>query len=216
MSRSATGKYFASVCCKAEVEELPKVEKEVGVCLGVNNLLVDSDGVVYENPGHYSKAEKRLAREQRRLSRRKKGSANYEKQRIKVAKLHEHISNQRKDTRHKISRKLVDENQLIAVEKQNIKAMVEGNSQAKTILDAGWAELTGMMKYKAAWAGRTVVDVDMSAVSTDAPHGVTYAMAVLDEGKRINAEGGSENAKKKGGRKKKADTDSEAKTSDPA
>lgn len=87
ISRSATGKYWASVCCKVERDTLPIVDGEVGISLGLKELAIDSNGVHYENPKHLSKSAKRLAREQRRLSRKKKGSVNYEKQRRKVLKL---------------------------------------------------------------------------------------------------------------------------------
>ena len=188
VSRSATGKYWASVCCKVERDTLPIVDGEVGISLGLKELAIDSNGVHYENPKHLSKSAKRLAREQRRLSRKKKGSANYEKQRRKVAGVHEHIANQRNDYRHKISRELVNANQLIAVEKVSVKPLVEGNEQAKSILDAGWSELTGMIKYKADWAGRTLVDVDTATVAPEAKHDEALAQVVLSEGQRMASE----------------------------
>ena len=188
ISRSATGKYWASVCCKVERDTLPIADGEVGISLGLKELAIDSNGVHYENPKHLSKSAKRLAREQRRLSRKKKGSVNYEKQRRKVAGVHEHIANQRNDYRHKISRELVNANQLIAVEKVAVKPLVEGNEQAKSILDAGWSELTGMIKYKADWAGRTLVDVDTATVAPEAKHDEALAQVVLSEGQRMASE----------------------------
>lgn len=188
ISRSSTGKYWASVCCMVEREELPVAEGEVGISLGLKELAIDSNGVHYENPKHLSKSAKRLAREQRRLSRKQKGSANYEKNRKLVAEIHEHIANQRRDYRHKISRELVNSNQLIAVEKVAVKSLVEGNEQAKSILDAGWSELTSMIKYKAEWAGRTLVDVDTATVAPEAKHDEALAQVVLSEGQRMASE----------------------------
>lgn len=110
VSRSATGKYWASVLCKEEVEPLPVLNSEVGIDVGLHVFAADSDGNTYENPHYLIRSEKRLAREQRKLSRMRKGSSNYEKQRRKVAAIHERVVNQRRDYTHKLSRKLVDEN----------------------------------------------------------------------------------------------------------
>mgnify|MGYP000466439973 CR=1 FL=1 len=114
-----------------------------------------------EHPNHkyLQKAEAKLKREQKKLSRKKKGSANWEKQRIKVARCHEKITNKRKDTLHKLSSTLVKENQIICVEDLNVKGMVRNHNLAKSISDASWGEFFRQLDYKSSWAGRVVVKV---------------------------------------------------------
>lgn len=119
----------------------------------------DSNGKEYPNNKYLQKAEAKLKREQRKLSRKKKGSANWEKQRIKVARCHEKITNKRKDTLHKLSSTLVKENQIICVENLNVKGMVRNHNLAKSISDASWGEFFRQLDYKSSWAGRVVVKV---------------------------------------------------------
>lgn len=160
VSRSATGKYWASVLCKEEIEPLPVLNTEVGLDVGLHVFAADSNGNIYENPHCLIHSEKRLKREQRKLSRMRKGSSNYEKQRIKVATIHERVVNQRRDYTQKLSRKLVDENQVIAVEDLNIKGMVKNHKAAKAIADVSWGEFFRMLEYKSLWAGRTFIRID--------------------------------------------------------
>ena len=128
--------------------------------MGLHVFAADSNGNTYENPHCLIYNEKRLAREQRKLFRMHKDSSNYKKQRLKVAAIHEHIANQRRDYIHKLSRKFVNENQVIAVEDLNIKGMVKNHKKAKAITDVSWGGFFRMLEYKSQWAGRTFVQID--------------------------------------------------------
>lgn len=160
VTQTPTGKYFVSLACEVELEPLPVTDKAIGIDVGLKAFATTSDGVIYENPRTFHKLQKKLAREQRRLSRKKKGSNNYQKQRIKVARVHEQIANQRRDYRHKISRRLVNENQIICVENLNIRGMVQNKKLARVISDASWFEFIQQLEYKTKWAGRVVQKVD--------------------------------------------------------
>lgn len=157
--RTPTGKYFVSILYTMEVEATAPVDNVIGIDVEIRDFAVDSNGVHYENPKPLMETMKKLRREQRRLSRKMAGSKSRDKQRLKVACVHEHIANQRLDHHHKLSRKLVDENQIIAVEDLNINGMVRNHNLARNISDVAWGEFLHMLEYKSAWSGRTVMRV---------------------------------------------------------
>ena len=162
MSMTPSGKYFAS-CLYDDGIDLPKQNSEgkaVGIDLGIKDFAITSDGSKYGNPNHYRKYEQKLAKKQKQLAKKQKGSNNRNKARKAVAKVHEKITRCREDFLHKLSRKLVDENQVIVVENLAVKNMVKNHKLAKSISDCGWGQFCTMLKYKAEWEGKYYIEVD--------------------------------------------------------
>lgn len=159
ISQTPSGKYFVSFLVETEHNILPSNNNEIGLDLGIKDLIITSDGDKYSNPKTIYFYEKKLVKLQRQLSRKKNGGKNKNKQRIKVAKLHEKIANIRKDNLHKISHKLINENQVIVSENLQVSNMVKNHHLAKSILDCSWYELTRQLKYKADWNDRIYVKV---------------------------------------------------------
>ena len=162
ISRNACGQFHAAVLTE-DGAELPAVSadgKAIGVDVGLTHLAVTSDGSKFANPRHLKKAEKNLKRKQRSLSRKKKGSNSRNKARRLVARAHERVACARKDHLHKLSRRIVNENQVIAVEDLNVKGMLKLPTLARAISDVGWSTLTNFLEYKAARAGKAFVKVD--------------------------------------------------------
>lgn len=159
VSRTPSNKYFVSVLVETEVKELPVTNKKIGIDLGLKDYAILSDGTVYSNPKHLEKLLIKLKRLQRRLSKKQLGSKNYYKARLKIARLHEKIANCRYDFLHKLSTKVVNENQVIAMEDLQVKNMVKNKNLARAISDAAWSTFVRMVKYKAEWYGRTFIQV---------------------------------------------------------
>lgn len=157
--------YVAILCEQKKPKALPKTGKSIGGDLGLNSLLTLSNGKTIDAQQFLRKSEKKLAKEQRKLSKMEVGSNNWKKQKAKVAKIHCHIKNRRKDFNHKLSKRLVTEYDIIALENLCIFGLVK-TKLAKSILDAAWSQLISFTQYKADWYGKTVVKVDRFFPST--------------------------------------------------
>ena len=160
VKRMRSGRWYACFSCDVETQSRKHQVPDVGIDVGLNSYAVLSDGNKIENPRFYRKSEKRLAHLQRGLSRKKKGSHNWNKGRVKVARLHEHIQNRRTDFLHKASRKIAELYGSVYVEDLKINNMVRNHCLAKSISDAGWGRFIGMIAYKAESAGGKLVKVN--------------------------------------------------------
>lgn len=161
ISKTPSGKYFVSVFTEEEyVTPIKKSGKAVGVDMGLKDLLITSDGETFKNNRYIKRYERKLAKAQLHLSRKKKGSKGFENQRLKVAKLHEKIANSRADYLHKCSISLVRRYDTICIEDLNVKGMERNHRLAKSVTDASWGAFVSMLTYKAEWNGKKVVKID--------------------------------------------------------
>lgn len=164
------GKYYISLCLEEIVNlvnplnlENIDLNKIIGIDLGLKDFVIINNGLYTqkeENPRYFAKSEKKLAKLQRKLSKKKLDSKNFNKAKLKVSKLQKKIANQRLDFCHQLSRKLCNENQVVIVENLNIKGMVKNKNLAKAIQDAGWSKFLTFLKYKLEWEGKRYIEVD--------------------------------------------------------
>lgn len=170
ISRHSSGKYYISLLCKEEISELPKTNSAIGIDLGITDFAILSDGQKIDNNKFTSKMEKKLKREQRKLSRRallakKKGiplseAKNYQKQKRKVARLHEKVMNQRTDFLNKLSTEIIKNHDIICIEDLNVKGMLRNHKLARSISDVSWSSFVAKLQYKADWYGREIIKVN--------------------------------------------------------
>lgn len=160
ISKTPTGKYYASILVEYDQKEAPLTGGKIGVDLGLKEFLITSEGKKYPNPRFYRRALKRLKRLQRSLSRKVKGSNNRNRQRILIAKAHEKVANQRLDMQHKLSLQLTCDNQVVAVEDLQIKGMVKNHKLAQAISDASWGQFLTLLEYKGKFYGCEIRRLD--------------------------------------------------------
>ena len=174
ISQTPSGKYYVSVLVETEHIPMESTGCAIGFDLGIKDLLITSDGEKFDNIHTTKKYEDKLAKEQRKLSHKVKGSKNWDKQRIKVARIHEKIHNARIDNLHKISNKLISENQVIVSEDLGVSNMVKNHHLAKSISDCGWYELTRQISYKSEWNNRQYVKIGRFTKSSQPCHVCGY------------------------------------------
>ena len=179
VSKDCANRYFVSILVEEEIKPLPVVKKRVGMDLGITSMVALSTGESIGNPRYFAKDEKKLAQAQRRHARKKRGGKNREKARRKVARIHARIADRRRDYQHKLSTRMVNENQVICVESLAVKNMVQNPKLSKAISDVGWGEFVRQLEYKAKWYGRTLVKIDRWYPSSKTCHACQHVVDSL-------------------------------------
>ena len=161
VSQTPNGKYFVSICCTdVEKSNFIRTDKYVGIDLGIKDFVITSDGDKYSNPKYLKQSLSKLAKLQRGLSRKTRGGSNWDKARIKVARLYERITNQRKDMLNKLSSELVRKYDVICIEDLQVSNMIKNHNLAQSISDASWSEFVRQLEYKSKWYGKELIRVD--------------------------------------------------------
>jgi putative transposase len=158
--KDTANRYFVSILIEEEIKQYDVAASQVGLDLGLKSMVVTSEGHTHGNPRFFHKDEKKLARAQRTLSKKKKGSKNRAKARVRVARIHARTADRRRDYQHKLSTQLIRENQTICIESLQVKNMLRNHSLAKSISDVGWGEFVRQLEYKAQWYGRRLIKID--------------------------------------------------------
>lgn len=174
VERSKTNKYYASICCDVEIKEYEHTGEVIGIDLGIKDLVIDSNSKKYKNPKYYNKVENKIKHLQKLYSKKVKGSKNQEKARLKLATAYEKLSNKRKDYLHKFTTKLIKENDIICIENLSVKNMTKNHKLAKAIQDASFGTLVSMLKYKATWNNRKILEIDRFFPSSKTCHCCGY------------------------------------------
>ena len=159
IERSKTNKYYCSICVDVDIPEYEHTGEVIGIDLGIKDLVIDSNGNKYKNPKYQAKVEKKIKHLNRLYSKKTKGSKNQEKARLKLAIAHEKLCNKRKDNLHKLTTKLIKENDIICIENLSVKNMTKNHKLAKAIQDASFGTLVSMLKYKAVWNNRKIIEI---------------------------------------------------------
>lgn len=160
ITRTPTGKYFVSIFTEQEIEQLTKTDKQVGIDLGIKDFAITSENRKFKNNRYTKKYARKLKKAQQHLSRKQKDSNGFEKQKLKVAKIHEKIANSRLDTLHKVSKELVESYDLISIEDLNVKGMIKNHKLSKHIADASWGNFVTLLQYKCDWYGKELIKVN--------------------------------------------------------